>query len=62
MNRLGIMLVALALVALPGCGHAKPRPDVDTRTRTHVSPVLVGGQLVDVGGRRLYLECVGSGS
>ena len=63
MNRLGIMVVALAVVALPGCGHAKSRPDVDTRTRTHVSPVLVdGGQLVDVGGRRLYLECVGSGS
>lgn len=63
MNRLGIMVVALAVVALPGCGHAKPRPDVDTRTRTHTAPVLVdGGKLVDVGGRKLYLECVGSGS
>jgi pimeloyl-ACP methyl ester carboxylesterase len=62
MNKLWIIVVALALVALPGCGHAKLQQHVDTRTRTPVSPVLVdGGELVDVGGRNLYLECVGSG-
>jgi pimeloyl-ACP methyl ester carboxylesterase len=59
MNKLLTVVAALALVALPACGHAKPRQHVDTR----ISPVLVdGGQLVDVGGRTLYLECVGSGS
>jgi pimeloyl-ACP methyl ester carboxylesterase len=61
MNRLSIVVAGLVLVALPGCGHAKPPQRVDTRAPA--APTLVdGGQLVDVGGHSLYLDCAGSGS
>jgi pimeloyl-ACP methyl ester carboxylesterase len=62
MNKpLAILLVALPLCTA-GCGHQQREAHrVDTRERT--SPTIVdGGRLVDVGGRRLYMTCTGTGS
>jgi pimeloyl-ACP methyl ester carboxylesterase len=57
-----VLVVVLAVVLLVGCGgqgHALER----ARSRPEVTPVGVGsGDMVDVGGRHLYVECVGSGS
>jgi pimeloyl-ACP methyl ester carboxylesterase len=54
-------VVAVLVVVLLGCGgdarkqQSRPQPEV-----TVVG--VGGGELVDVGGRRLYVECTGSGS
>ena len=54
-------VVVVLVVVLLGCGgdtrkqQSRPRPEV-----TVVG--VGGGELVDVGGRRLYVECIGSGS
>jgi pimeloyl-ACP methyl ester carboxylesterase len=56
-----VVTVLLASVLLVGCGgdHAPEK----TRPRPAVTLVGVGsGDLVDVGGRDLYVECVGSGT
>jgi pimeloyl-ACP methyl ester carboxylesterase len=56
-------LLASALVA--GCGGHKPKGQhVTTATTARTAPVIVGsGKLVGIGGgRRLYLDCAGSGS
>ena len=56
-----VVLVVLAVVLLVGCGG--DRAPEKTRPRPAVTLVGVGsGDLVDVGGRHLYVECVGSGT
>lgn len=61
-----LVLVAAAAV-LTGCGGGGER-DRAARAPAAKAPVLTGagisgtGRLVDIGGRKLYLECVGSGS
>jgi pimeloyl-ACP methyl ester carboxylesterase len=49
------------VVVLLGCGGDARKEE--SRPRPEVTVVGVGGgELVDVGGRRLYVECIGSGS
>ena len=57
----GSVVVVLASVLIAGCGAdattEKPSPQPE------VTLIGIGsGELVDIGGRRLYMECVGSGS
>jgi pimeloyl-ACP methyl ester carboxylesterase len=57
---LAILLVALPLMGA-GCGKHTAPQRTDTRERS--APAIVdGGRLIDIGGRRLYLTCEGSGS
>lgn len=66
MARRLLVLVAAAAV-LAGCGGGGEQ-DRAARAPAAKAPVLTGagitgnGRLVDIGGRELYLECVGSGS
>jgi pimeloyl-ACP methyl ester carboxylesterase len=61
-----LLVLAAAAAVIAGCGGGEPRDRAaQAPTRT---PILTGvgisgtGRLVDIGGRKLYLECVGSGS
>jgi hypothetical protein len=62
-----LVLVAAAAAVLAGCGGGGEKRDQAARAPRQ-APVLTGagitgdGRLVDIGGRKLYLECVGSGS
>ena len=57
-----VVPVVLVAVLLVGCG-GPDRASEKSRPQPEVTPVGIGsGDLVDVGGRRLYVECVGSGS
>jgi hypothetical protein len=56
-----VVVLASVAVLLAGCGGDARRDDA--RPRPEVTLVGVGSvERVDVGGRRMYVECVGSGS
>jgi pimeloyl-ACP methyl ester carboxylesterase len=55
-----VVLVVLVVVLLVGCGGDARKGE--SRPRPEITMGGVGlGELVDVGGRRLYIECIGSG-
>ena len=55
-----MVLVVLVVVLLVGCGGDATKDE--SRPRTELALEGVGsGELVDVGGRHLYIECIGSG-
>ena len=55
-----MVLVVLVVVLLVGCGGDATKDE--SRPRPEVTVEGVGsGELIDVGGRRLYIECIGSG-
>jgi thioesterase domain-containing protein len=57
-----VVPVVLAVVLFVGCGGQSHAPE-KAHPRPEVAPVGVSsGEMVDVGGRHLYVECVGSGS
>jgi hypothetical protein len=57
-----VVAVLLVAVLLSSCG-GHGRAAKEARPRPKVTLVGVGsGDMVDVGARRLYVECVGSGS
>ena len=60
-----VTLVALAaalLLSIGGVAPAQPEPALATSEDQRLLPYVQPGQLVDIGGRRINLHCVGSGS
>jgi pimeloyl-ACP methyl ester carboxylesterase len=59
--RFVVAVLVVLVVVLLGCGGDARKEE--SRPQPEVTVVGVGGgELVDVGGRRLYVECIGSGS
>src|SRR4051794_2002297 len=55
---LAVVAAALLTAALTDCGGDRPG---DAATRRAAPAVVDGGRLIDVGGRTLYLKCLGAG-
>ena len=60
-RRLTIVAVMAALFVAVGCGGEASKDRADPRPAATLAGVD-SGELVDVGGRQLYVECVGSGT
>jgi hypothetical protein len=59
-----VLALLLISAVAAGCGGSEQKSSDDQKSKTQrAAPVLGPGGLVDVGGgRRLYLDCAGSGS
>src|SRR3954454_10948857 len=56
-----VLVVVLTFVVLAGCGGGT-RSDRSRPPPKATAPDIGSGDVVEVGGRRLYVECIGSGT
>lgn len=56
-----MLAVVLCAAVAAGCGGQHPQQGRAPTTRRVPGPIISGGRLVDIGGRRLYVRCAGFG-